>query len=222
VQVVQSALMIRLGCGVILLLAAGTVPAGADIVFLTSGRTLSVETHRVEGDSLVLVLRGGGEITCDRSLVARIEPDEVPWEEPGAEVAPERTGQARVLPATPYDDIIDTVAARHGIDPALVHAVIQVESAYRPRARSPKGAMGLMQLMPATARQYKVADPYDPWANIEGGIRHLKSLLDRFELSLALAAYNAGEAAVQRFGGIPPYRETRSYVGRILALLDPR
>ncbi len=76
--------------------------------------------------------------------------------------------------------------------------------------------MGLMQLMPGTARQYAVADPYEPQANIEGGIKYLRSLLDRFELRLALAAYNAGEAAVRRFGGVPPYPETRQYVDRVL------
>ena len=80
--------------------------------------------------------------------------------------------------------------------------------------------MGLMQLMPATARQYAVADPYDPQANIEGGIKHLKMLLARFPTALALAAYNAGEAAVQRFRGVPPYPETRDYVSRILKLVN--
>jgi soluble lytic murein transglycosylase-like protein len=78
--------------------------------------------------------------------------------------------------------------------------------------------MGLMQLMPATARQYAVADPFDPAANIEGGVKHLKSLMQRLPVALALAAYNAGEAAVQRFNGIPPYRETQDYVARILRL----
>ena len=87
---------------------------------------------------------------------------------------------------------------------SVVRAVIKVESNYQERARSNKGAMGLMQLMPETARRYAVADPYEPRANIEAGIKHLRSLLDRFELPLALAAYNAGEAAVLRFGGIPP------------------
>jgi soluble lytic murein transglycosylase-like protein len=79
--------------------------------------------------------------------------------------------------------------------------------------------MGLMQLMPATARQYSVRNPYDPKANLEAGIRHLASLLGRFEVTVALAAYNAGEGAVKRFGGVPPYRETREYVQRILALV---
>jgi len=101
----------------------------------------------------------------------------------------------------------------------LVRAVIQVESAYQERARSRKGAMGLMQLMPETARQYGVANPYDPLSNIEAGIKHLKALTERLPLTLALAAYNAGEAAVTRFHGVPPYPETQAYVGRILRLL---
>ena len=115
-------------------------------------------------------------------------------------------------------ELIDRVAAEQGVDAKLVRAVIQVESAYRERARSPKGAMGLMQLMTDTARQYQVTDPYDPKANIEAGSKHLKSLLERFPLALALAAYNAGEAAVARFRGMPPYAETRDYVSRILTL----
>lgn len=99
-----------------------------------------------------------------------------------------------------------------------MRAVIQVESAYQQRARSRKGAIGLMQLMPQTARQYAVSDPYDPESNIEAGIKHLKSLLTRLPVDLALAAYNAGEAAVEKFRGIPPYPETRSYVSRILSI----
>ena len=98
--------------------------------------------------------------------------------------------------------------------------VISVESNFERHARSRKGAMGLMQLMPTTARQYAVGDPYDPRSNIEAGARHLRVLLDRFDVSLALAAYNAGEGAVLRFGGIPPYPETREYVRRILRLVD--
>ena len=94
---------------------------------------------------------------------------------------------------------------------------MQVEAAYKSTARSRKGAMGLMQLMPETARQYALTNPYDPAANIEAGIKHLKGLLQRLPLELALAAYNAGEEAVERHGGIPPYRETVDYVKRVLS-----
>lgn len=197
-------------------LAASHALAGvcrAELVFLTSGRTLSVKAHRLEGDAIVLTLRSGGQIKCDAGLVDRIEPDEVPYPEPATAVATDPS-----LASRPFAEIIDTVAAREGVDPRLVHAVIQVESAYRPEARSRKGAMGLMQLMPGTARQYSVGNAYDPGANIVAGIRHLKSLLDRFEIPLALAAYNAGEAAVERFRGIPPYPETQNYVRQVLRL----
>jgi hypothetical protein len=206
------------------------LPASADIVLLTSGRTLSVQAHRFEGDSIVLSLRRGGEVTFDRSLVDKVLPDEVPYPDPAggpsdaeeAEVAeaagPAVPDIAAILEATPFGQIIAQVSEVHGVDPLLVRAVIEVESNFRPRARSPKGAMGLMQLMPATARQYQVRNPYDPRANIEAGIKHLKGLIDRLGVELGLAAYNAGEGAVKRFGGIPPYRETRNYVTRILAL----
>jgi soluble lytic murein transglycosylase-like protein len=123
----------------------------------------------------------------------------------------------RVDPA--FDPIIRRVAAEKGVDATLVRAVIQVESGYQPRARSSKGAVGLMQVMPATGRQYGVRNLYDPSANIRAGVSHLKTLLDRFPLALALAAYNAGEAAVERFAGIPPYPETMNYVSRIRALV---
>jgi soluble lytic murein transglycosylase-like protein len=196
------------------------MPAGAELVFFSTGRTLSVKSHRVDGESLVLVLRGGGEIVCDTSIVSRVAPDEVPYPEPEPEAEPAPAPVAAVAVAGPYSDIIDRVAAEQDVPVTLVRAVIQVESAYNVRARSAKGAMGLMQLMPATARQYAVADPYDPAANIEAGIKHLKSLLARLPVALALAAYNAGEAAVQRFNGIPPYPETRNYVSRILALAN--
>lgn len=209
---------------VVVCLAAGAAaPASADIVLLTSGRTLSVKAHRYEGDSIVLSLRSGGEMTFDSSLVDKVLPDEVPYPEPEEEQAAEaRPDIESILSATPYGEIIAQVSAAHGVDPLLVRALIQVESNYKPRARSPKGAMGLMQLMPATAQQYGVRNPYDPKANIEAGIKHLKTLLDKLDLELALAAYNAGEGAVKRFKGIPPYRETRNYVAKILTLAGLR
>jgi soluble lytic murein transglycosylase-like protein len=119
----------------------------------------------------------------------------------------------------PYAALIQRTAARHGVDPRLVRAIIQVESAFQAEALSPQGAMGLMQLSPDIAERYAVGNPFDPGANLEAGIRHLRSLLDRFELSLALAAYNAGEAAVDHFRGIPPYPETRMFVSQVLTLV---
>jgi soluble lytic murein transglycosylase-like protein len=195
--------------------------ARAEVVYFATGRTLNVKEHRRDGDSLLLTLRSGGEVVCDAALITRIAPDETPYPEPVEEVSL-KADPASVTTAnstTPYAEIIDRVSAREGVDPKLVRAVIEVESGYRPSARSPKGAMGLMQLMPATARQYAVTNPYDPTANIEAGIKHLKSLLARFPQALALAAYNAGDAAVERFGGIPPYAETRNYVSRILQIV---
>ena len=128
-------------------------------------------------------------------------------------------GSGEGVRSSQWDDVIDFRAREQGIRPDLVRAVIQVESAFQPRARSSKGAMGLMQLMPKTARQYQARNPYDPASNIEAGTKHLKQLLNEFELPLALAAYNAGETAVRRFGGIPPYAETQAYVSKILGLL---
>jgi soluble lytic murein transglycosylase-like protein len=200
-------------------LALAAVPAHAELVYFNTGRTMSVKAHRVDGSSLVLELRSGGEMVCESSLIARFAPDEVPYPEPVVEAPPAPVQEAQATTG-PYSEIIERVSAEQEVSAKLVRAVIQVESAYNPRARSPKGAMGLMQLMPATARQYAVADPYDAASNIEGGIKHLKSLMQRLPVALALAAYNAGEAAVQRFNGIPPYPETRNYVSRILALAN--
>jgi hypothetical protein len=211
----------------ILAFASMAVPASAEIVFLSSGKTLSVKGHRIDGDSVVLLLRSGGEVTCDKTLIEKIVADEVPHEElvtpqPAAVATSGRAPavEAGVLEQTPYGAIIAAVSQAHGVDPMLVRALIQVESNYRPRAKSNRGAMGLMQLMPATARQYKVRNPYDPTANISAGVKHLKGLIDRMDgaVELALAAYNAGEGAVKKFKGIPPYRETRNYVSKILSL----
>ena len=199
-----------------LVVRPAVAPVAAELVLLTTGRTLAISGHAFEGDRVVLYLRNGGEIVCLRSLIVRIEPDATPA--PPAQVVVE----SPPLPARPFAAIIDAVSVRHGVDPALVYALIEVESAYRPAARSPKGAMGLMQLMPATAKRYALADPFDPMANIEAGTRHLRSLLDRYDddVDSALAAYNAGEGPVRKFGGVPPYPETLRYVAKIRELVD--
>lgn len=122
-----------------------------------------------------------------------------------------------------YEPLIQEHATRQSLRPELVRAVIQIESGFNPRALSPKGAMGLMQLMPATARNLGVNNPWDPAQNIRGGTDYLRQLLDHYEgrEELALAAYNAGSGAVERHRGIPPYRETREYVRKVGAAAGP-
>ena len=121
------------------------------------------------------------------------------------------------LPATRYDPYIEMVARDNGVDPTLVKAVALVESGFNARARSSKGAQGLMQLMPQTAAQYGVTNLHDPYQNLTAGAKHLRELLDRYEgdVTLALAAYNAGSGAVARYGGVPAYAETRDYVKKV-------
>ena len=206
-----------------LLLVTAVAPAHAELVFFESGRAMSVRAIRSENDEIVLQLRSGGEIHCDQSLIVRVEPDEVEYADEVAEVAevshPPDEVDAAPIPE-PFRELVTSTAARHGVDPRVVSALIEVESAYHSRAVSPKGARGLMQVLPATGRQYGALDLFDPKVNVDAGVQHLKKLLSRYDLPLALAAYNAGEAAVNRFGGIPPFRETQNYVTRILRILS--
>jgi soluble lytic murein transglycosylase-like protein len=145
-------------------------------------------------------------------------PDEPPQPSPAVvvkvSIAPPKTERTPVH----YQEFVIAAAKLYHVSARLIHAVIMVESNYRADAVSPVGAQGLMQLMPQTAARYGLADPFDPAANIAAGARHLSSLLARFDndLALALAAYNAGEGAVLRHGGIPPYPETERYVARVL------
>ncbi len=134
-----------------------------------------------------------------------------------------RPGYRPALPSADINQLVDQTSSRFEVDPQLVHAIIQVESDYNPDAVSRKGAMGLMQLMPATAERFGVGDPFDPKQNMEGGVTYLKYLLELFEgnLALSLAAYNAGEHAVLRQGGIPSFTETRNYVRRVRNLYQP-
>ncbi|MFB3924315.1 MAG: transglycosylase SLT domain-containing protein [Terriglobia bacterium] len=124
------------------------------------------------------------------------------------------------VPPEEINRLVQQTADRFQVDPKLVHAIIQVESDYNPAAVSNKGAMGLMQLVPATAHRYGVSNPFDPKQNIEGGVNHLKYLLDLFkgDLSLSLAAYNAGENSVLRRGGVPDFQETRAYIKKVSGL----
>ncbi len=128
--------------------------------------------------------------------------------------------RGRAMTSGELDSIIQEAARRHDVDPNLVRALIKVESNFDAHAVSRKGAIGLMQLMPSTARTLNVSNPFDPQQNVDGGVRHLKRLLQDFngDVKLSLAAYNAGAGAVTRSNGVPPYAETRAYVKRITAL----
>lgn len=216
-----------------MLVVAFASEARAEIVVFKNGRTMSVRSHTISGEMATVSLRNGGEMTFPASIIARVDPDEVPYaderqpgtggREPGARgtESTESTVSDAVLKARPFADLISSVAAAHNVDLRLIHAVIEQESNYQVRARSKKGARGLMQLMPATARQYGVSNAYDPKANLEAGVRHLKDLLSRLNLPEALAAYNAGEGTVHRYGGLPPFPETQAYVRNILRRLGP-
>lgn len=181
-------------------------PARAEIALLASGQALKLDAHREEAGLLVLVLKGGGEVHLPPAAVRGFVPDEV-VEEVGRAAG---GGDVRAL--------VEQAARRRGLDPALVLAVVSVESGFRPEAVSPKGAQGLMQLMPRTAASLGVEDAFDPEQNLDAGVRHLEALLKLYDgnLTRALAAYNAGQGAVARHGGVPPYRETRDYVRRVL------
>ncbi len=194
--------------------------AGAEYVLLVTGASLYAERHEVEGDT-VRLYRGQGFIELPRQLVAGFEPARhpVPLSRPEA-------GETKIT-LSPRQLLRQAAARYGGADfAALLDAVARVESNYRVDAVSPKGARGLLQLMPETARRLK-ADPDDPGQNVDAGARYLRELLFRYlhhpqQLRLALAAYNAGPGAVERHGGVPPYPETMRYVERVIAELRQR
>ena len=220
---------VLVGTAVSLLLAA--VPASAELAILTDGDYVKVEGYELLGERMRLHLAGGGSLTLALSRLERVVDDEVEPPAPAPAVAPAappagfemRFQQGHSVPTTPYGEVLYEAARRHQLNPALLAAVARAESAFDPSALSPKGARGILQLMPATAERFGVraARLWDPASNVEAGARYLRFLVDEFEGDLrhVLAAYNAGEGAVRRYGGVPPYRETRGYVDRILAAL---
>lgn len=184
--------------------------------------------------ALVLALVLAGSATAPRGVAAQTyrllssdgtvhltnTPTDPRYRRAGIVVGRPAKGTADKPLAAPFAHEIGWAAERHGIPEQLIRAIIRVESGYNPRAVSRKGARGLMQLMPETALVLGVRDSFNPRQNIDGGVRHLRGLIERFDsnLRLALAAYNAGEQAVLTYRGIPPYQETRDYVNRVLEL----
>ena len=198
-----------------LLLTTAGVSLAGEYAVLNGGSRLAVDRHELEGAKIRLY-RGSGYSELDAAQVDRFEADGRP-EPKLAEVtpAPAAPGAAPAPAATPHE-LADAAADRYGLPRKLVRSLIAAESGFQPQAVSPKGAIGLMQLMPGTAKELG-ADPYDPAQNVDAGARHLRDLLVKYNYGLwhALAAYNAGEGAVQKYNGVPPYRETVNYVKRI-------
>lgn len=200
---------------ILLALSLSFAAMGAEYVLLATGAWIYADRHEFAG-GMVRLYRGEGFIELPREMVAGVEPAAQPTRPSGQQAVP---ATAELSPQR----LIAEVAARYGAEDfaALLDAVARVESSYRVDAVSPKGARGLLQLMPETARRLE-ADPDDPVQNADAGARFLRELLLRYldhphQLRMALAAYNAGPAAVERYGGVPPYPETMRYVERVIA-----
>lgn len=202
--------------------------AQGELVVLVGGDVVKAASFRVEDERISLELPEGGRIVLPLSRIDRIVDDEIV--EPATPL-PSEPGvsllfvEDQVTPATPYGDLFFETGRRHALNPNLLAAMARAESNFDAEAVSYKGARGLLQLMPATAERFGVPsrELFDPERNLEAASRYLVWLIDEFEgdVNKVLAAYNAGEGAVRRYDGVPPYRETRSYVGRVLAAIAP-
>jgi len=203
-----KAAILALIIGILTALSAAQ-PAKADYAVLRSGQRLHITGWQALGDTVRLDVPGGS-VTIAADQLAAIEPED-------------RFGDsAQRETDVPYSEQIRNAANNYSLDPALVASVIAVESNFNPRAVSKKSALGLMQLLPETAAQMAVPNAFDPAQNINGGTRYLRQLLDRYKqnLSLALAAYNAGPGRVDFYHGVPPIAETRSYINRVIERLQ--
>jgi soluble lytic murein transglycosylase-like protein len=217
-----------------LLLAAALLAiaqtASASIAVFTDGRTMKVAKFKAADDSMELTLASGGSFTVPIARIDRIVDDEIVPQQIVEEVKkiveaegifPKRswryTDESKPIFKSKFDATIVEAARKFDVDAALVSAVIKAESDFNPREMSNKGARGLMQLMPGTAERFGVTDSFDPVANIYGGTRYLRWLLTKFNgnADLAVAAYNAGEGNVWKYNGVPPFRETITYINRI-------
>ena len=221
---------VRLGLGVLVTLLAALPCFAGEVAVLRNGFSIRHERHEVVGDTTRLYLTADGSSFVDVPT-AQIEHFEAAPEESKSPLlaknarngapSPSVFPAASVFPTTSavdLNDVVNSASGRYRLDPDLVNSVIKAESGFNVRAVSPKGAQGLMQLMPGTASQLGVPNAFDPQANVEGGTKYLRELLERynFDLVKALAAYNAGPQRVEQFGGVPPYYETRAYVARVV------
>ena len=200
-------------CALFLLLSAPS--ARAEYIVLQSGLRLHVSGYQLLGDKYRLQLQGGW-MDVSVADVVKVEPEEVfePIAQPPAVAAPSSTAAAN---QPPYHEFVLDAASRYGVDAELISSVMEVESHFNPKAISVKNARGLMQLLPETAARLGVKDIFDPKENIDAGTHYLHDLLQLYnnDLTLALAAYNAGPDKVQKYGNVPPYRETQSYVKQV-------
>jgi soluble lytic murein transglycosylase-like protein len=213
----------KIGLGLALLLLA--LPAlGTDLAILHNGFSIRHERRETVGSVTRLYLGTGKDyVDIATAQIERFEKDQALVVVPAtvtAATSPIPARLAKPQAAKPQDlkEVINSISDQHHLDPDFISSVIHAESGFNPRAVSPKGAQGLMQLMPGTASKLGVSNAFDPRANVEGGTRYLSELLERynFDVIKALAAYNAGPHRVQQYGGVPPYYETRTYVARIV------
>ena len=216
---------------VVTVLLAGLPCLAGEVAVLKNGFSIKHERREIVGDLTRLYVSADGSSFIDvpTDEIEHFEPaPEEPVEDPpsaanakGVGAKPVSIGRPAAFSARPVTDlsqVVNEASGRYRLDPDLVNSVIKAESGFNVRAVSPKGAQGLMQLMPGTASQLGVPNAFDPQANVDGGTRYLRELLERynFDLVKALAAYNAGPQRVEQFGGVPPYYETRAYVARIV------
>jgi soluble lytic murein transglycosylase-like protein len=209
--------------GFVAIVAAVCCPA-AEIALLANGLQLRIDRHEQQGGEYLLYAASGvTRIPAVNVVGFETIPEPARPAAPPAHAPPPSPSVATSAANTPAktpEQLLEEAALKHGIPVSFVKLVARAESAFNPKAVSPKGAIGLMQLMPATAQSLG-ADPWDPAQNAEAGARHLKELLEKYEdypdqLRRALAAYNAGPGAVQKYNGVPPYRETQGYVHKIV------
>ena len=190
----------------------GAIPARADYAVLANGFRLKVERQEILGSQVRLFIPGGGFVDVGVSEVRSYEKEQPSGEE-------EVTSHVPPAPAAPQDrDPVKSAGFQQGLDPVLLKSMIAEESNFNPRAVSPKGAVGLMQLMPTTAASLGVKNLFSAFENVQAGALYVRTLLERYQgdLAKALAAYNAGPATVDRYQGIPPYAETQNYVRRVI------